>query len=507
MTGTTRRWRLADLPLLALIVMAPVLTGRTMGKFMDASGMVDLAVALAFFVAFALFEGAFLVWITRRAPSSVAPRAASAFALRIQSQVALQVATHGAVIWLVVLAIDELAFAPDRGAAGAAFTFHWPVVAFLAQLAIVYTISIAWWRCLSLMRNGADLGALLGDTFNERRIAIPAARETVALALDRHVERLMSKMTPRFSRMFYQANIAVVRTGLDARRSYALTWALLPVRVTVTLAATGAAAAELCVRCELRGGIHRLELFPNPSVVQSVLRYLETNLIEPLSGEVSLAVALRKQAELRHQATESQLRILQAQIEPHFLFNTLASVRHLYRSSNDCGERMMDHVIAYLRCAMQELRSDVSTVGKEMDLALHYLAIMKIRMGERLSYSFIHCDDVAGRAFPPAMLISLVENAIKHGLNNSADGKLTISAAREERHLRVTVLDNGPGFSSVEGTGVGLSNIRQRLEAIYGSHAWLEVGALAKGGFVASIVVPFPDGDTAARSRATSWQS
>jgi hypothetical protein len=494
---TSRRvWRLADLPLLLLIVIIPVLTGPAIGSFMNnSSGTVDIRMTLAFLVAYAGFEGAFLAWMTRCAPKSVLPKNARAFALRIQLQVAMQIVTRGAVIWFVVSAVEELTSAPAPGAAGLPAQFYWPVFSFFAQLAIVYSISISWWRCLSLKRNCTDFSALLDGTFNEERIAIPAACQTVAMVLDKHVERLMSKMTQRFSRMFYQANISVIRNQIVGQQSYTLTWALLPVRVTVTLAAIGGTAAELCIRCELRGGIHRLELFPNPAVVLSVMRYLQTNLIEPLTSELALSGAVRRQDELRHQAIESQLRILQAQIEPHFLFNTLANVRHLYRSSVDEGESMMDHLIVYLRSTLEELRSDVSTVNKEMDLVLHYLAIMKIRMGERLSYSFINSDVVATMAFPPAMLISLVENAIMHGLNNKPDGKLTISAAREEPHLRVTVLDNGAGFSGVQGSGVGLSNIRQRLEAIYGNRAWLEVGAMATGGFMASIVIPIPENE------------
>ncbi|MET0857922.1 MAG: ATP-binding protein, partial [Telluria sp.] len=93
--------------------------------------------------------------------------------------------------------------------------------------------------------------------------------------------------------------------------------------------------------------------------------------------------------------------------------------------------------------------------------------------------------------FPPAMLISLVENSIKHGLHDKAHGKLTISCERDGAHLRVSVADNGAGFSSVGGTGVGLSNIRQRLEAMHGNRAWLEVGARADGGFISSVTVPY----------------
>lgn len=491
MKTSTRAWRLADLALLLLIVIIPVLTGRAIGLFMDSeSGMVDTSTTLAFFVAYAGFEGAFLLWMTHCVPKSILPSKAMAFALRIQRQVATQVVTRGAVLFFVVRAFDELTVAPSSNAVGLPAQTYWAIFSFLSQLGIVLSISISWWRCLWLKRSGADFTALVDGTFNEKRIAIPASCETVAIVLDKHVERLMSKMTPRFSRMFYHANISVVRTQTEDQHSYWLTWALLPVRVIVSLAAVSGATAELRVRCELRGGIHRLELFPNPTVVLPVMRYLQTNLVEPLTGELALSRAVRKQDELRHQAVESQLRILQAQIEPHFLFNTLANVRHLYRSSIEEGESMMDHLIVYLRSTLEELRSDVSTVAKEMDLVLHYLAIMKIRMGERLSYSFISSDGVAPMAFPPAMLISLVENAIMHGLNNRADGKVTISAARDEHHLNVTVVDNGAGFSSVQGSGVGLSNIRQRLEAIYGTRAWLEVGALTTGGFMASIIIP-----------------
>ena len=494
MKTITRSWRLADLPLLLVIVIIPMLTGRAIGLFMDgSSGMVDVSMTLAFFVAYAGYEVAFLAWMTVCAPQSVLPSTARAFALKIQLQVVVQVVTRGAVILFFVIGIDELTFAPEQGAARVPVQFHLPVFSFFAQLAFVLSISVSWWRCLSLQRNGADFGALCDGTVNEKRIAIAAACETAAMVLDKHVERLMSKMTPRYSRMFYQANISVIRTQKEGEQSYSLTWALLPVRVVVTLVAVGGATAELRVRCELRGGIHRLELFPNPAVALSIMQYLQTNLLEPLTSELALSGAVRKQDELRHQAVESQLRILQAQIEPHFLFNTLANVRHLYRSSVDEGESMIDHLIVYLRSTLEELRSDVSTVGKELDLVLHYLAIMKIRMGERLSYSFITADDVPTMAFPPAMLISLVENAIMHGLSDKPDGKLTISAAREGLHLRMTVLDNGAGFSSVQGTGVGLSNIRQRLEAIYGNRAWLEVGVLAAGGFMASIVIPTPE--------------
>lgn len=236
--------------------------------------------------------------------------------------------------------------------------------------------------------------------------------------------------------------------------------------------------------------LYTLEWIPNPMEALAALDQMRVNVFDPLGSEFALQAARERQERLRHQATEMQLRILQAQVEPHFLFNTMANLRHLYRTDIASGEDMLNHLISYLRGAMDDLRCEVSTVGKELDLALHYLAIIKIRMGERLSYSFVQHDEVGAAPFPAAMLISLIENAVKHGLRDMSHGELRITAGREDGCIRLSVYDNGPGFSTVSGTGLGLSNIRQRLDTIHGHRARLEVGALPDGGFLSSIVVP-----------------
>lgn len=477
----TKGFALGDLPLLALLIIVPVFGGRMAGE-MNVLGLLGV---------YAIFEMAFLGWLIRIVPKTIERNIVLTFALRVHLQAAIQVLTRIAAIMSCVFLLDILMAEPSSmDAAGNALWFS---LIFLSKIVWMYAISVSWWRCLSLLRNGADFVELIDGRYKQKSVTFQSPSTAVSAALDKYLDRLKSPKTPRFSRMFYQANVRIESCESNGQQTHLISWALLPIRVRVYLAETTRTSTELHWCCELRGGIHRLELFPGPAMVLSVMRYLQTHLFQPLTGDLALSGAVLKQDELRHKALESQLRILQAQIEPHFLFNTLANVRHLYRSSVEEGEGMMDHLIVYLRSTLEELRSDVSTVSKEMDLVLHYLAIMKIRMGDRLSYSFINSDEVSARAFPPAMLISLVENAIKHGLNNKADGKLTISAAREEQHLRVTVLDNGAGFSSVQGTGVGLSNIRQRLEAIYGNRAWLEVGALHTGGFMASIVVPLPE--------------
>lgn len=131
MKTSTRVWWLADLPLLLLIVTIPLLTGRAIGFFMDSSSkMVDIRITLAFFVAYAGFEGAFLAWMTRCTPKPVLSNTARAFALRIQLQVAMQLVTRGAVILFVVFAFDELTSTPEPRAAGLPAQFYWPVFHF-----------------------------------------------------------------------------------------------------------------------------------------------------------------------------------------------------------------------------------------------------------------------------------------------------------------------------------------------------------------------------------------
>ena len=177
MKTSTRVWRLADLLLLLVLVIIPVLTGRVYGAYMDsASRIADSRIALAFFLAYGGFELAFLAWISRCAQQPVLPRTARAFALRIELQVAMQVVTRGALILFVILAFDEITAVPSPGNADLPAHFYWPVCSFLAQLAIVYTISISWWRCLSLKRHGTDFNALFDGSYNDRRITIPARR-------------------------------------------------------------------------------------------------------------------------------------------------------------------------------------------------------------------------------------------------------------------------------------------------------------------------------------------
>ena len=351
---------------------------------------------------------------------------------------------------------------------------------------------LAAWRLHHLAAAHA-LTAFLDGSLLRRTVTVQAdtldSREAVHDLLLRHLERLADRSLPGLGRPLYGSHPRITTRDAGGRLVHELVWRDCPNLVEVALL-DGAGGREIAVRCRLRGGANRLSLTVTPIDALVQMQHIDAHLLAPLRARLAELAAERQRDALRQRAVEAQLRILQAQIEPHFLFNTLANLRQLYRLDAAGGEQMLDHLIGYLRCAMDELRAEASTVRRELDLASHYLALMKIRMGERLAYTFTVPDALLEHPVPPAMLISLVENAIKHGLPDAEHGQLTLTAAASEGQLRLGLADNGAGLSSVGGSGVGLSNIRRRLEALYGNRAWLEVGAPEHGGFVATIVLP-----------------
>ncbi len=196
--------------------------------------------------------------------------------------------------------------------------------------------------------------------------------------------------------------------------------------------------------------------------------------------------------QLSQAALASDLKALQAQIEPHFLYNTLANTRYLVRHQPERALEMLDHLIAYLRSALPDLRSPMSTLGRECELAGHYLELMAIRYGERLTIHIDCADEVRELALPPLMLMPLVENAVQHGVEPQA-GRVTVavSARRTADGVLVAVRDNGAGVGdAVLGSGVGLRNVRQRLQALYGAAASLRLSMGADGWTSAELILP-----------------
>jgi hypothetical protein len=196
-------------------------------------------------------------------------------------------------------------------------------------------------------------------------------------------------------------------------------------------------------------------------------------------------------ARMDEQTAEARLQMLEAQIEPHFLFNTLAHVKRLYEIDRGAGARMLRNLKAYLAVALPQMRATDSTLGRELDHVIAYLDIQQIRMGRRLAYSIDVDHALRGARLPPLMLLTLVENAIKHGLSPMpGGGRIDVRARLEAGRLRVDVDDTGGGFTKTGGAGAGLANIRARLAAQFGQAASLTLATNSPHGIVATIVLP-----------------
>ncbi|RDJ00651.1 sensor histidine kinase [Dyella solisilvae] len=207
----------------------------------------------------------------------------------------------------------------------------------------------------------------------------------------------------------------------------------------------------------------------------------------------------RRQEQQRAQRSESEkertvarLNLLHAQVEPHFLYNTLASAQYLTRSDPALADQMLGHLIHYLRHSLPLTDDALSTLGEELERTRAYLEIMKLRMGSRLSLQLEVPDALRLLPLPPMMLQTLAENAIKHGLEpKPGGGTVWIIARRDADTVAITVADNGRGFSdATAGTGIGLKNVRERLRLIYGASASLSVVSNVPEGVASTITVP-----------------
>lgn len=214
-----------------------------------------------------------------------------------------------------------------------------------------------------------------------------------------------------------------------------------------------------------------------------------------LQSDIDLKAAHLQRLEQEKRLTETNLRLLQAQIEPHFLFNTLSNVVGLIDREPEDAKQMLINLTSYLRASLGRTRKLHSTLGDELEFVTAYLDIQQIRMGERLSYT-IDCDPaLQALRLPPLLIQPLVENAIRHGIEpSSGGGRIEIQIEQAEQQLRLKVSDNGLGLNASDstGSGVGLENIRQRLLGLYGPAAKLNISSAGANGVQALIQIPVP---------------
>jgi signal transduction histidine kinase len=218
--------------------------------------------------------------------------------------------------------------------------------------------------------------------------------------------------------------------------------------------------------------------------------------VERLKAEAESEKA--RASAIEKQAMQAQLQLLQAQIEPHMLFNTLANLQGLIAVDPARAHHMLDQFILYLRATLSSSRAEKTTLAHEFSLLDAYLGLMSVRMGKRLSYTLELPEALRELHIPPMLLQPLVENAIKHGLEPKIEGgRIDVHARLEDGRLRLSVADTGLGLEQAAhtkhhhaGTHVGLDNVRERLQALYGEQASFSLTPNTPSGVIAFLTIP-----------------
>lgn len=222
-------------------------------------------------------------------------------------------------------------------------------------------------------------------------------------------------------------------------------------------------------------------------------------------AKVRSAVDAAEREAMERQLVQARLQVLQAQVEPHFLFNTLSAVDYLIETEPPRASRMQKALITYLRGALPQMREGTSTLGRELRLIKSYLELIKMRIEDRLEVEIAVPVGLESAEFPPMMLQSMVENSIKHGIEPKPDGgKVRVAAGVHNAQLWVEVGDTGAGVPDgdlldgpTSGTGIGLQNIRERLAVLYPGKSRLMLRSDPATGTIVRITVPYQVGPEA----------
>ncbi len=226
-------------------------------------------------------------------------------------------------------------------------------------------------------------------------------------------------------------------------------------------------------------------------IISTVIALIWQRRTKELGAQLALAEERERSESAERAATQANLRALQAQIEPHFLFNTLANVTSLIHSKPDDAKHMLEEFIAYLRASLANTRETEATLSQEFELMKSFLAVLKIRMGDRLQTRVSLPFELTYFHLPPMLVQPLVENAIKHGLEPKIEGgEISLSARSLGDMVEITVADTGLGFQSSTSNGIGLKNVRERLDKIYNGRATLSISDNVPCGTKITICIP-----------------
>ena len=390
------------------------------------------------------------------------------------------------------------------------FTFRWFALAMAIAITIaeVFRPANHWWPVFIPL---TVLVAVITSFSHARRVSLIAEKVESDTFASRHRRRIevpfpageaFDMVEGAIRELPRMENVDVTRDSLQlkgrVRRMDPYTGGKRGERPTahrnqvIATVTPGGGTSSVLLICQPEGGAlvdwFMLDHGTNLENMEALTRALTRRIAERRKGEESQARATASDKEL----AEARLSMLHAQVEPHFLYNPLASAQVLTRSDPARADAMLGHLITYLRNSLPRSADGLSTVGEELERTQAYLEIMKVRMGDRLTLHIQVPDDVKGVTLPAMMLQTLAENAIKHGLEPvPGGGNLWIFARAREGSVGITVADDGRGFSDEGGgTGIGLRNLRERLKLGYGDAAQFNIVANFPRGVAATITVP-----------------
>lgn len=384
--------------------------------------------------------------------------------------------------------------------------FEAPIIlACMATAAFVITGAFSHIRRVRLVAGRVD-GETLGNR-QRRQVEIPFEAGEAFDLLDAAIRELPGVAHVESARDSLQVRAKVARPDTYGEQSFGrlnpLSWFGTPRNQILATVTPGHDSGSVTLICEPESAAwsdwFRVDEGTNLENAEAVTRAITRRVAERRRNEKAAAAQTAVEKEL----TVAKLSLLHAQVEPHFLYNTLASAQLLTRSDPARADEMLGHLIQYLRHSLPRTQDETSTLGAELERAMAYLEILKIRMGPRLEVQVDVPEALRATPLPPMMLQTLVENAIKHGLEpRTGGGTVWIRARNSDDGVAITVADDGDGFNAgTGGTGIGLKNVRERLQLRHGERAALAVVANFPAGVAATITVPAADADADEKRR------
>ncbi len=365
----------------------------------------------------------------------------------------------------------------------------------LIVVAIVITHAFSHLRRVRLIAGEVNASTL--SNRQRRQIEMPFDADEAFDLLDAAVRELPRTFELESARDSLQVRAKVHRPGLQGRHALSPAtvyhWWLGTTRNQILATVTpGEGTSRITLICEPDTGAwsdwFRVDEGTNLENAEALVRAITRRVAERRRHERAAVTRTVVEKEL----AVAKLSLLHAQVEPHFLYNTLASAQYLTRNDPPRADEMLGHLIDFLRRSLPRTEDSLSTLGDELDRSRAYLEILKLRMGDRLSLQLDVPEELRALPLPPMMLQTLVENAIKHGLEpKPGGGTVWILARRGEHSIAITVADDGLGFNAqTAGTGIGLRNLRERLHLVYGGGAVLSIVANFPNGVAATLTIP-----------------